>query len=198
VVRNPGNSEGGLIKRRGRKLPFEFSKKEGATMSRMATRLRNASFATLLGLFASSAFAQSAAEFINEASAKGMADIEASRLAHQKTESKEVKDYTIVVINDLTTANQHLAKIAKQLDLPVAPREEVMDKAKALMQEVTDDASFDQAYAASQVKTTQETIEQLQQQAQTTDVPQIKAFAEETLPKLQNHLQMARALQASR
>jgi putative membrane protein len=29
-------------------------------------------------------------------------------------------------------------------------------------------------------------------------VPEIKAFAEETLPKLQNHLQMAKALQASR
>jgi putative membrane protein len=121
-------------------------------MSRMATRLRNASFAMLLGLCASSAFAQSPAEFINDASAKGMADIEASRLAHQKTESKEVKDYTIVVINDRTTANQHLAKIAKQLDLPVAPREEVVDKAKALMPQVQDGASFDQAYAASQVK----------------------------------------------
>ena len=138
-------------------------------MSRMATRLRNASFATLLGLCASSAFAQSPAEFINDASAKGMADIEASRLAHQKTESKEVKDYTIVVINDRTTANQHLAKIAKQLDLPVAPREEVVDKAKTLMPQVQDGASFDQAYAASQVKTTQEAIEQLQQAAQTTD-----------------------------
>ena len=167
-------------------------------MSRMATRLRNASFATLLGLCASSAFAQSPAEFINDASAKGMADIEASRLAHQKTESQVVKDYTIVVINDRTTANQHLAKIAKQLDLPVAPREEVIDKAKTLMPQVQDGASFDQAYAASQVKTTQEAIEQLQQAAQTTDVPEIKAFAEETLPKLQNHLEMAKALQASR
>ncbi|MDO8708959.1 MAG: DUF4142 domain-containing protein [Pseudomonas mandelii] len=167
-------------------------------MSRMATRLRTASLVTLLGLFANSAFAQSPAEFINDASAKGMADIEASRLAHQKSESKEVKDYTIVVINDRTTANQHLAKIAKQLDLPVAPREEVVDKAKALMPEVKDGASFDQAYTASQVKTTQEAIEQLQQVAQTTDVPQIKAFAEETLPKLQSHLEMARALQASR
>jgi putative membrane protein len=164
----------------------------------MATRLRNAGFATLLGLCASSAFAQSPVEFVNEASAKGMADIEASRLAHQKTESKEVKDYTIVVINDRTTANQHLAKIAKQLDLPVAPREEVVDKAKALMPEIKDNISFDQAYVDSQVKTTQEAIEQLQQQAQTTDVPQIKAFAEETLPKLQNQLQMARALQAGR
>ncbi len=99
-------------------------------MSRMATRLRNVSFATLLGLCASSAFAQSPAEFINDASAKGMADIEASRLAHGKTESKEVKDYTIVVINDRTTANQHLAKIAKKLDLPVAPAKNLLTRPK--------------------------------------------------------------------
>ncbi len=167
-------------------------------MSRMATRLRTTVFASMLGLCATSAFAQSPAEFINDASAKGMADIEASRLAHQKSESQQVKDYTIVVINDRTTANQHLAKIAKQLDLPVAPREEVVDKAKALMPEVKDGTTYDQAYAASQVKTTQEAIEQIEQVAQNTDVPEIKAFAEETLPKLQNHLQMARALQASR
>ncbi|WP_223458319.1 MULTISPECIES: DUF4142 domain-containing protein [unclassified Pseudomonas] len=165
-------------------------------MNRMATRLCNASFAALLGLITSSAFAQSPAEFIDEASAKGMADIEASRLAHQKSESKEVKDYTIIVINDRTTANQHLAKIARQLDLPVAPREEIVEKAKALMPQVMDGATYDEAYTASQVKTTQEAIDQLQQEAQTTDVPQIKAFAEETLPKLQNHLQMAKALQA--
>ena len=167
-------------------------------MSRMATRVRHISFVSLLGLFASSAFAQSPADFINEASAKGMADIEASRLAHSKAESKEVKDYTIVVINDRTTANQHLAKIARQLDLPVAPREEIVEKAKALMPQVMDGATFDEAYTASQVKTTQQAIERLQQEAQTTDVPQIKAFAEETLPKLQNHLQMAKSLQASR
>ncbi|CAB1401311.1 putative exported protein [Pseudomonas fluorescens] len=167
-------------------------------MSRMATRLRTVSFATVLGLCASSAFAQSPAEFINDASAKGMADIEASRLAHGKTESKEVKDYTIVVINDRTTANQHLAKIARKLDLPVAPREEIADKAKELMPEVKDGATFDQAYAASQVKATEEAITQIEQQAKTTDVPEIKAFADETLPKLQSHLEKARALQASR
>jgi putative membrane protein len=186
-----------LIEKRGRKLPFEFEE-EGATMNRMATRLCSTSLATLLGLFASGVFAQSTAEFIDEASAKGIADIETSRLAHQKAESKEVKDYTIIVINDRTTANQHLAKIAKQLDIPVAPREEIVEKAKALMPQVMDGATYDEAYTASQVKTTQEAIEQLQQEAQTTDVPQIKAFAEETLPKLQNHLEMAKALQASR
>lgn len=167
-------------------------------MSRMANPLRTASLALLLSLGATSAFAQSPAAFIDDASAKGIADIEASRMAHQKTSSKEVKDYTIVVINDRTTANQHLAKIAKQLDLPVAPREEVLSKAKTMMPQVPEGEAFDAAYAASQVKATEEAIEQIQQQAQTSEVPELQAFAEEILPKLENHLQMARALQASR
>ena len=167
-------------------------------MSFMATHLSRTCLALLLGLSASAAFAQSPAEFIDEASAKGMADIEASRLAHQKTSSKAVKDYTIVVINDRTTANQHLAKIAKKLDLPVAPREEVISKAKALIPEVPEGEAFDAAYAESQVKATEEAIEQIQQQAEITEVPELKAFAEETLPKLQNHLQMAKALKAGR
>lgn len=167
-------------------------------MSRMANPLRTASLALLLSLGATSAFAQSPAAFIDDASAKGIADIKASRMAHQKTSSKEVKDYTIVVINDRTTANQHLAKIAKQLDLPVAPREEVLSKAKTMMPQVPEGEAFDAAYAASQVKATEEAIEQIQQQAQTSEVPELQAFAEETLPKLENHLQMARALQASR
>lgn len=167
-------------------------------MNPMATRVRTTSLALILGLGASSAFAQAPADFINDVSAKGVAEIEASRLAHQKTASKELKDYTIVVINDRTTANQHLAKIARKLELPVAGREEVVNQAKRLMPAVPQGDGFDQAYAASQVKTTQAAIEQLQQQAQTTDVPELKAFAEETLPKLENHLQMAKALQASR
>jgi len=38
----------------------------------------------------------------------------------------------------------------------------------------------------------------VQQQAEITEVPELKAFAEETLPKLRNHLQMAKALKAGR
>lgn len=127
-------------------------------MSRMAIRLRTASFAMLLGLGTSSAFAQSPAEFIEQASAKGMADIETSRMAHSKTSSQEIKDYTIEVINERTLANQHLAAIAKKLDLPVAPREKIVDKAETLMPELKDGDSFDAAYAAQQVKENEEAI----------------------------------------
>ncbi|POA54348.1 MULTISPECIES: DUF4142 domain-containing protein [unclassified Pseudomonas] len=167
-------------------------------MNTIATGMRSAGLALFLGLWASSALAQSPAAFIDDASAKGMADIEASRQAHQQTSSRAVKEYTIQVINDRTTANQHLAKIAKRLDLPVTPREQVMSKAKALVPVVAEGEDFDRAYAANQIRSTEEAIRQIRQQAQDSQLPELKAFAEETLPKLENHLQLAKALQAGR
>ena len=163
-------------------------------MSRMAIRLRTASFAMLLGLGASNAFAQSPAEFIEQASAKGMADIETSRMAHAKTSSQEIKDYTIEVINERTLANQHLAAIAKKLDLPVAPREKIVDKAETLMPELKDGDSFDAAYTAQQVKENEDAIALFKQEGAASDVPEIKALVDETLPKLQERLQKARSL----
>ena len=147
-------------------------------MSRMAIRLRTASFAMLLGLGASNAFAQSPAEFIEQASAKGMADIETSRMAHAKTSSQEIKDYTIEVINERTLANQHLAAIAKKLDLPVAPREKIVDKAETLMPELKDGDSFDAAYTAQQVKENEDAIALFKQEGAASDVPEIKALVE--------------------
>ncbi|MDE2033865.1 MAG: DUF4142 domain-containing protein [Pseudomonas sp.] len=163
-------------------------------MSRMAIRLRTASFAMLLGLGASNAFAQSPADFIEQASAKGMADIETSRMAHAKTSSQEIKDYTIEVINERTLANQHLAAIAKKLDLPVAPRDKIVDKAESLMPELKDGDSFDAAYTAQQIKANEDAIALFKQEGAESDIPEIKALVVETLPKLEERLGKARAL----
>ncbi|MFC6337263.1 DUF4142 domain-containing protein [Pseudomonas sp. CCM 7891] len=163
-------------------------------MSRMAIRLRTASFAMLLGLGASSAFAQSPAEFIEQASAKGMADIETSRMAHAKTTSQEIKDYTIEVINERTLANQHLAAIAKKLDLPVAPRDKIIDKAESLMPELKDGDSFDAAYTAQEIKANEDAIALFKKEGAESSVPEIKALVDETLPKLETRLERARAL----
>lgn len=166
-------------------------------MSRMVSRLRTASFALLLGLGASHALAQSPADFIEQASAKGIADIETSRMAHSKTSSKEIKDYTIEVINERTTANQHLAAIAKKLDLPVAPREHILDKAQTLMPQLTEGDSFDAAYTAQQVKANEDAIALFKQEGEASQVPEIKALVDETLPTLETRLEKARELAAT-
>lgn len=167
-------------------------------MNFMATVLGRAGLALLLGLGAGSALAQSPAAFIDDASARAMADIEASRQAHRLTSSKALKEYTIQVINDRTTANQHLAKIARQLDLPVAPREQLLDQAKRLVPPLPEGEDSDRIYATNQIKATEAAIRQIRQQAQSSELPELKAFAEETLPKLENHLQMARTIRSGR
>ncbi|MGC5702794.1 DUF4142 domain-containing protein [Pseudomonas sp. NFXW11] len=167
-------------------------------MNPLATVIGRAGLALLLGLGAGNALAQSPAAFIDDASAKGMADIETSRLAHQQTSSQAVKEFSIQVINDRTTANQHLARIAKRLGLPVTPRERLLAQARARMPQLARGADFDRAYAASQIQASAAAIQQIRQQAQASELPEFKAFAEETLPKLEQHLQMARALQAGR
>ena len=84
--------------------------------------------------------------------------------------------------------------IAKKLDLPVAPREKIVDKAETLMPELKDGDSFDAAYTAQQVKENEDAIALFQKEGAASDVPEIKALVDETLPKLEERLQKARAL----
>lgn len=53
-----------------------------------------------------------AVDFVEEASASGIAEIETSKLALQKSASVDVKTFAQEMINDHTNANRELASIA--------------------------------------------------------------------------------------
>ena len=90
-----------------------------------------------------------------------------------------------------------MAAIAKKLDLPVAPRDQIADKAETLMPELTDGDSFDAAYTAQQVKANEDAIALFKQEGAASEIPEIKALVDETLPKLETRLEKARALASS-
>ncbi len=133
-------------------------------------------------------------DFVDESSAAGIAAIETSRMAISKSASTDVGSYAVEVIKDYTDANRDLKDIAQKQDLKIADQEEVLSKAKKLMLQVQEGDSFDAAYAANQVKTSEEAIERYQQQLDDPSSPELKAFAEKYLPKLQMHLDMAKRL----
>ena len=145
-------------------------------------------------LVASPAMANSPAEFVEKASATGVAEIEISRMAIGKTSSTDIESYAVEIIKDQTDANRDLKKIASEQDLPVPTHEEVLNKAKPLMVEVQEDDSFDAAYAASQVKAREDAIQLFKQQVDKPASPALKAFAEKYLPKFEMHLVMAKKL----
>src|SRR5690606_34702424 len=120
--------------------------------------------------------------------------IETARLALQKGQSAEVRQFAQQMINDHTAANNELKQIAQRKNLKVADEAELMNKAKAFILKQRDGESFDEAYANNQVVAHEQTIEVFREGARSQDAD-IKAFADKTLPKLEKHLQMARELQ---
>lgn len=134
-----------------------------------------------------------AEEFVEEASAKGLAEIETARMALNKGTAPEVKAFAQQMLDDHTAANKELAAIAKGKDLKIADDAELMNKAKAFILKQRDGESFDEAYANNQVVAHEQTIELFREAVNLRD-PELKAFAQKTLPKLEHHLRMAQDL----
>jgi len=135
----------------------------------------------------------SAEDFVEEASAKGYAEIETGKLALEKSQTQEVRDFAQTMITDHGLANKELAVIAQKKNLDVADDTELLNKAKAFILKQRDGQSFDEAYANNQVMAHEQTIELFQKATRMNDA-ELKAFAQKTLPKLQHHLDMANQL----
>ena len=67
---------------------------------------------------------------MDDASAKGIAEIESSKLALQKSTSAEVRKFAQVMINDHTAANAELTAIARTKKLKVDDDATMTAKAK--------------------------------------------------------------------
>jgi putative membrane protein len=134
-----------------------------------------------------------AADFVDEASASGIAEIETSKLALQKSTSPAVKSFAQEMINDHSAANKELSAIAAKKKLKVATEAELTNKAKAMILKHRDGESFDEAFANNQVKAHKDAIELFNKAAVSPDV-ELASFAVATLPKLEHHLHAAEAL----
>jgi putative membrane protein len=158
--------------------------------------LRATGLALLFGMACTQAYAASPAVFVDNASAKGLAEIQTSQLALEKSHSEEVKSFAQMMIKDHTDANQKLAEVAKVLQVPLAREIELMDRAKNMILQYRD-ASFDKAYVNNQVAAHEAVITLFQDEVRTSQTPALTAFAKDTLPTLQRHLEMAKQLQAN-
>jgi len=135
-------------------------------------------------------------DFVDDASAKGIAEVENAKLALEKSTSADVKAFAKKIIADHSASNVELAAIASKKNLDVADDAELMASAKKLILEQRDGQSFDEAYANNQVEAHKEAIELFQRAAASNDA-ELAAFAKKNLPGLQHHLQLAKELAAA-
>jgi putative membrane protein len=131
-------------------------------------------------------------KFMMEAAQGGMLEVEASRLAMERASSADVKQFAQQLMKDHTDGNEKLMQIAhdkgiqlpKQLDAKHQQQLSKLGKLKG--------KEFDQAYMSEMGhKDHKKDIQAFEKQARQGKDPELRAFAEETLPVLQKHLSMA-------
>jgi len=133
-------------------------------------------------------------KFVDEAAQGGMAEVELGRLATQKASNDEVKKFGQRMVDDHTKANQQLSQIAgsKGMQLP----QDLSSKDKATVDRLSklSGAEFDKAYMADMVKDHKKDVSAFQHESRSGSDPEIKNFAAQTLPTLQEHLSQAQSI----
>lgn len=165
-------------------------------MTRVTKTIFSGAFALLFGVAANLALAAEGENFVDEASAKGIAEMETAKMALDKGTSEDVKQFAQKMIDDHTKANQELAQLAQSKDLEMSDEATLMDKAKAMILKLRDGENFDEAYANNQVVAHEQTIEMYQDYVEGGENADLKQFAQKALPKLEEHLKQAKDLQA--
>ena len=132
--------------------------------------------------------------FVAKASAGGMTEIQASKLADSHAQSAAVKSFAATMVTDHTKAGDALSAIA-QKDGFTPPTSPMTAQAKALTKlESLNGAGFDKAYSSMMLKDHNETIALFKKEIATGKNQDLTSFASQTLPTLKEHLAMAKKL----
>ncbi len=123
-------------------------------------------------------------------------EIEAAKIAEQKATSPDVKGFARMMVTDHTALGKEAQPvIAKAGKTPPADldqrRKGLLDNLRA-----AGPADFDKTYADQQVAAHDETLALLNGYAQNGDNADLKALATKAAPKVQTHLDKAKAMQA--
>jgi putative membrane protein len=132
--------------------------------------------------------------FMKKAAQGGLAEVELGRLAEQKAASQDVKDFGKQMVNDHQKANEQLKAVASKqnVDLPgevSAKQRKEIDRLSKLSGE-----QFDKAYMQHMLKDHKKDVAEFRKEANKGKDPDVKSFAANTLPTLEQHLQHAQSI----
>lgn len=128
------------------------------------------------------------ANFVKMAAMGGIKEVELGKVAAKQAKSPEVKQFGERMVTDHSKANKELMAIAKKKGIKL--EKEPLDSSKL------NGPDFDSVYTTDMVKDHEKDVAEFQTEAKKGEDPEIKAFAEKTLPTLKEHLQMIKQIKA--
>jgi putative membrane protein len=132
-------------------------------------------------------------KFLTDAAAGGMYEVEAGKIAAEKAADPDVKAFGQKMVDDHGKANDKIKQIAgdKGVKLPTALG--TLDKHNLEKLQKTNGADFDRLYISEMVKDHKKDVSDFQHVSKAAKDNDVKTFASDTLPTLQDHLKMAEA-----
>jgi putative membrane protein len=135
-------------------------------------------------------------EFLTRAIQAGVAEVQISQLALEKSQNERVRQFAERMVQDHTAANQRLSSLAEAGGN--SPPTEMDQKHHAMLQQLSQlsGEEFDRQYMRGQVQDHQTAVQLFGSEATQPSGP-VDALAGELLPALQEHLQMAQEISNS-
>jgi len=140
----------------------------------------------------------STTDFVKEATITDLFEIEAGKLAQQKGE--KTKELGSTIVQDHTATSDELKGLVTSGKVKVSMPTALDGSHKSELDKLQrrQGADFDKAFLSDNVSGHKTGISLFERYAKGGDNPDLKAFAEKTLPQLQHHLQMAQQLNQNR
>jgi len=137
--------------------------------------------------------------FAEAAAISDMYEVEAGKIAEQRSQNASVKDFAAKMVTAHTGTTEKLKAALASTHPEIAPPAHVDDRRQGMLDELrgAKDADFDGRYMAQQVNAHKEALILMKGYAKDGDTPEIKRLASKTAPVVQTHLDMAEKIQST-
>jgi putative membrane protein len=133
-------------------------------------------------------------QFIKKAAEGGLAEVEFGKLASEKAESSDVKQFGQRMVDDHTKANDQLKQVASEKGVTVPDKLSAKDAATKARLEKLSGKAFDRAYMRDMVTDHTKDVSEFRMESKNAKDPDVKNFASQTLPTLKDHLKEAKSI----
>lgn len=136
-------------------------------------------------------------DFVNQATAAGMAEVDLGKLGAEKAADPSVKQFAQRMVDDHSKANEQLVNLLadKKVEVP----KDLPPDAKSTKDQLSglSGADFDSQFMTHMVSDHEKAVALFDKESKEGQDAQLKQFAEQTLPTLQDHLKQAQQIQSS-
>ena len=135
--------------------------------------------------------------FVKEATLGGMTEVRLGELAKTKGSNQTVRDFGQRMVAEHSKANDELKQIAANKGAILPTEISHRENSEIDRLEKLSGPEFDKAYAKYMLKDHEKDAKEFKDAADDVKDPDLKAFAEKTRTVIEDHLRMAREMEAS-